>query len=243
MISRSLGNACEFNESGVGSTYWDGTTMTEIITIAQQKGGSGKTTLAANIAIANLLLGRKVAILDTDPQGSLGRWFMARCDRLGEDNTGLRFRTASAWGARYEARDLAKENDLVIIDTPPKMGVDGRPAIETANLVIVPVTPSKVDLWATEPTLELAAAERKPALLVLNRASARTRLTGEAAENMAKFGVGSASTTIGNRILFAEAMGTGLGVQEMRASSPAADEVARLANEISGSLRRTDLAA
>lgn len=215
--------------------------MAEIITIAQQKGGSGKTTLAANIAVANLLLGRKVAIVDTDPQGSLGRWFIARCDRLGEDNTGLRFRTASAWGARYEARDLAKDHDLVIIDTPPKMGIDGRPAIETANFVIVPVTPSKVDLWATGPTLELASGERKPALLVLNRASARTRLTAEVAENLAE--LGSASSTIGNRLLFAEAMGVGLGVQEMRRSSPAANEVARLADEISGLLKNVDLAA
>lgn len=203
-----------------------------VITIAQQKGGSGKTTLAANLAVANLHRGASVAILDTDPQGSLGRWFMARCDRLGEDKAGLRFRTASAWGARYEARDLAREHDLVVIDTPPKMGVDGRPAIGAASLVIVPVTPSRVDLWATEPTLELAAGEKKPALLVLNRGSSRTRLTGEIGALLAELHAACAQTRIGNRVVFAEAMGIGLGVQELSASSPASREVESLADEI-----------
>lgn len=203
-----------------------------IITIAQQKGGSGKTTLAANLAIENVRRGLRVAVLDTDPQGSLGRWFMARNDALGEESCGLGFRTASAWGARYEARELAKDYDLVIIDTPPKMGVDGRPAIETASLIVVPVTPSKVDLWATEPTLELASGERKPVLLVLNRGSARTKITGEVTGMLGKLDAGCASTMIGNRVAFAEAMGRGFGVCETKPSSAAAAEIAQLADEI-----------
>ena len=94
----------------------------KIITIAQQKGGSGKTTLAAHLAVAGILRkpGTSVAILDTDPQGSLGQWYLKRCETLGEDNAGLELRTASAWGAKLEARNLAKVHDLVIIDTPPK---------------------------------------------------------------------------------------------------------------------------
>ena len=207
-----------------------------VVTIAQQKGGSGKTTLAANLAVAFAREGRKVAIVDTDPQGSLGRWFMARCDRMGEEAAGLRFRTASAWGARYEARDLAKDHDVVIIDTPPKMGVDGRPAIEAATLVVVPVSPSKVDLWATEPTLELAETEKRPALVVLNRGSARTRLTGEVAAAAAKMPATLASVMIGNRVVFAEAMGTGQGVQELRGTSPAADEIRALRQEVASAL-------
>ena len=63
-----------------------------ILTVAQQKGGSGKTTLAAHLAVALAShSGEPVAILDVDPQGSLGTWFEAREDNLGEEATGLEF--------------------------------------------------------------------------------------------------------------------------------------------------------
>ena len=101
----------------------------QIITIAQQKGGSGKTTLAAHIAVA-LAQGGRVALLDCDPQGSLGEWFEAREATLGEDSTGLDFRTASGWGARREARELAQRaREMRLVEVPRVMhDVDRRPA-------------------------------------------------------------------------------------------------------------------
>jgi chromosome partitioning protein len=204
----------------------------KVITVAQQKGGSGKTTLTANLALALAAKNLTVAILDTDPQGSLGRWFMARMERLGDAEPGLDFRTASAWGARYEARQLIRDHDLVIIDTPPKMGLDGKPAIEVSDLVIVPISPSPVDVWATEPTIELARADGKPVLIVLNRAALRTRLTGEIREAVGKMGCDVAETMIGNRVIYAESAGTGHGAIERRPSGPAAAEISMLADEV-----------
>lgn len=204
-----------------------------VITITQQKGGSGKTTLAAHLAVAFArLAGKRVALLDTDPQGSLGRWFMARAEHLAAPD--LAFRTASAWGARYEAQGLAKDHDIVIIDTPPRMGIDGRPAIETARLAVIPVSPSPVDLWATEPTLEMVRAQGKPALMVLNRVNARARLTAEMIAALQALGAATAATHIGNRVILAAAMGDGGTVFERQPSGPAAGEIAALAAEVLG---------
>jgi chromosome partitioning protein len=208
----------------------------KVITIAQQKGGSGKTTIAANLAVALAATGRRVAVLDTDPQGSLGRWFMTRIETFGTDEPDLGFRTASAWGARYEAKELLKSHDVVVIDTPPKMGVDGRPAIEAADLVLVPVAPSPVDLWATEPTVSMAHGESKPALLVLNRASPRMRLTGEMRAALGGLQGDCAETLVGNRVIFAETMGSGASVVERRPSGPAAGEIRELAAEVADRL-------
>jgi chromosome partitioning protein len=203
-----------------------------ILTFAQQKGGSGKTTLTAHLAVAFLLSGKSVAILDVDPQGSLGEWFEAREERLGEDGAGLEFRTASGWGARREARALAGGHDLVLIDTPPKSDLESRPAIEVASLVVVPIQPTPVDLWATDPTMELVAKERVDAILVVNRALKRATLTGEMLEAIGALGHRVAETTIGSRVAFAASMGEGRTVSETAPSSPGAREVAALADEI-----------
>lgn len=205
--------------------------MSLTLTVAQQKGGSGKTTLAANLAIYYALQGNSVAVLDTDPQGSLGRWFMTRVERT-QGAPGLEFSTASAWGVSYELDKLRKLHDVVIVDTPPKVDADLRPALREADRVLVPVAASQVDLWATEGVLELAARADTPCLMVLNRARAGTKLAISVAEQMAEFDVPRAQTVLANRVIYAEALGEGLGVAEKARSGPAAAEIAALAGEI-----------
>lgn len=201
------------------------------ITVAQQKGGSGKTTLAANLAVEFWKRGHSVAVLDTDPQGSLGRWFMTRREEMG-DEAGLEFATASAWGVSYELDKLLKSNEIVIVDTPPKVDSDLRPAMRASNLVVVPVSVSQVDVWATESILEMAEREGKETLLVLNRAASRAKLTSEIAEKIQEFESRSANTMLANRVIYAEVLGLGKGVMEKSAKSPAATEISKLADEI-----------
>jgi chromosome partitioning protein len=206
-----------------------------ILTVAQQKGGSGKTTLAVHLAVALAKSsGEPVAVLDVDPQGSLGTWFEAREDRLGEDNTGLEFRTASGWGARREARSLARSHGYVVVDTPPKTDVDAKPAIDVADFVIVPVQPTPVDLWATSQTIEMACREDTPALLVLNRVPPRASLTGEMAEAIAQSDYDVLAARLGNRTVFAAVMGQGASVTETAPGSKAAQEVDILIEELIG---------
>jgi chromosome partitioning protein len=202
----------------------------KIITVAQQKGGSGKTTIAANLAVAFLRRGHSVALLDTDPQGSLGRWFMTRRERLGE--AGLEFSTSSAWGVSYECEKLRKTADYIIIDTPPKVDADLRPALREADLVIVPVASSHVDLWATEGVLDLARREGKRATVVLNRAKAGTRLAAEVAAAAAGLEAEVAATIIANRVIYAESLGEGLGALESPRRGAAGPEIEALADEV-----------
>ncbi len=210
--------------------------MGKVITVAQQKGGSGKTTLAVNLAVAFAAAGKRVALLDTDPQGSLGRWFMARRERLGDP--GMDLSTASAWGVSYECEKLKKINDIVIVDTPQKVDADLRPSLREADLVLVPVASSHVDLWATDGVLDLVSRENRRALVVLNRTKAGTRLAEDVAQAASKL-ADVAISRFGQRVVFAETLGQGRAAPEA-GKSLASAEVAALMAEVSALLYPED---
>lgn len=200
----------------------------KIITVAQQKGGAGKTTIAANLAVALSRKGKVVALLDTDPQGSLGRWFMTRREN---GDPGMGFSTASAWGVSYECDKLRSEADYILVDTPPKIDSDLKPAIRESDLVIVPVSASQVDVWATEGVLDMAAREKADVMVVLNRAKAGTRVAEDVDKSLKSLGVNRAKTALGHRVAFAETMGVGKGVQE-RGKGIWSDEIEALTQEV-----------
>ncbi len=200
----------------------------KIITVAQQKGGAGKTTIAANLAVALSRRGKIVSLLDTDPQGSLGRWFMTRREN---GDPGMGFSTASAWGVSYECDKLRSEADYIFVDTPPKIDSDLKPAIRESDLVIVPVSASQVDVWATEGVLDMAAREKAEVMVVLNRAKAGTRVAEDVDKSLRSLGVKRAKTALGHRVAFPETMGVGKGVQE-RGKGIWTDEIEALTEEV-----------
>lgn len=202
-----------------------------IITVAQQKGGSGKTTVTVNLATALLAQGKSVALLDTDPQGSLGKWFMKRVETYGEDPN-LRFSTATAWGINYELRSLSSQVDVVIVDTPPKADSDLRPALRAADLVLVPLSASHVDIWATQDVIDLADRASKRAYIVMNRTRSGTKLGAEVLDAVKELEAEVLDTSLGNRVAFAESLGRGLGAIESHKKSVAAAEVLSLAKEV-----------
>ena len=206
--------------------------LSKVITIAQQKGGTGKTTLAVHLALAFIKYHNlKVAIIDTDPQGSLGKWFMIRSEK-NISNNNLTFKTASLWGAQYESKMLKQDHDIVIIDTPPKIESDARPAIEAADLVLIPVAPSPVDFWATEAIIEIAKKAKRKVLIQINRANHRSKLISKTHEYIKSINVKSTDTLIGHRQIFVTSMGEGKTVVEKQRKSKAVEEIKSISNQI-----------
>jgi len=206
--------------------------LSKVITISQQKGGSGKTTLAVHLALAFIKYHNlKVAIIDTDPQGSLGKWFMIRTEKK-VSNDNLTFKTASLWGAQYESKSLKKDHDIVIIDTPPKIESDARPSIESADLVLIPIAASHVDFWATGAIVEIAKKANKKILIQINRSSQRSKLITKTNEFIKSLDLSATKTIIGNRQIFASSMGEGKTAVEKQKKSNAVEEIKQLSEQI-----------
>ncbi len=195
----------------------------DVVAIASRKGGSGKTTLAGHLAVqAERASNRKVALIDTDPQGSLADWWNAR-----SDDTPLFVQTS----ARSLERDLAQlrrtDIDLVIIDTPPAMTSTVANTLRLADIVVVPTRPSPHDLRSIGATVSLAEELGKPLLFVLNGAAPRARITNEAVAVLSRSGT-LVPSIIHQRVDFASSMIDGRTVLELPDSQRAAEEIAKV---------------
>jgi chromosome partitioning protein len=206
--------------------------LSKVITIAQQKGGTGKTTLSVHLALAFIKYHNlKVAIIDTDPQGSLGKWFIIRTEKK-ISNDGLTFKTASLWGAQYESKTLKNDHDIVIIDTPPKIESDARPSIEAADLVLIPMAASHVDFWATGAIVDIAKKANKKILIQINRSNQRSKLITKTNDFIKSLALSSTKTIIGNRQIYASSMGEGKTAVEKQKKGNAVEEIKNLSEQI-----------
>jgi chromosome partitioning protein len=206
-----------------------------VVTVAQQKGGAGKTTLLVQLATAWRAAGRQVAIVDIDPQASLTGWARVR-EHQGPGLAELRLSMVGGWRLGVELDRLRREADIVLVDTPPHAETEAKGAIRAADLILVPVQPSPVDLWASRATIELASKEGRRCLLMLNRVPARGRVVEEATASIAREGWPALRAQLGNRQSYVSSFGRGRGVVESEPRSAAAAEVEALASEVGGLL-------
>ncbi|MCB2100073.1 MAG: ParA family protein [Rhodobacterales bacterium] len=203
----------------------------KVLTVAQQKGGAGKTSLVAQLAATWTAAGKRVAVVDIDPQGSLAQWFAAREQYATQDDT-LHLSAVGGWRLTNELARLKNLHDIIIIDSPPHAETESKLAVRAADLVLVPVQPSPMDVWATGGTVKLAQGERRPVLVVMNRVPPRANIVEAIRDLLDRQGLPVAETTLGNRVAFAASMMEGKGVVESHHLSPAADEIRALAAEL-----------
>jgi chromosome partitioning protein len=204
-----------------------------ILTIASQKGGAGKTTLAAHLAGAAERAGAgPVAVVDTDPQGSLAAWWNSR-----EAPTPL-FAAVEIARLPDHLRTLERRDvQLVVIDTPPALADVITAAIAVADLVLIPARPSPHDLRAVGVVVALAEAAGKPFCFVLNGATPRTTIAVDAVRALAQHGK-VAPVTLHQRIDFAASMVDGRTVGELNPGSRSAAEVTDLWQYVVTQLRK-----
>jgi chromosome partitioning protein len=202
-----------------------------IIAIVNQKGGVGKTTLAVNLAGGLASRSLRVALVDSDPQGSVRQW-----DAL-TAKTAFEVLHMAPLSGKKDIRALVRRSDHIIIDTPPALGDSSLTAMRIADRVIIPVGPSPLDIWSSRETLDLYKQSRKrrrrlTGRLLITRRIPRTRIGREAREalNFAELPV--LETEIHQRIGYVEAMIAGRTVMDQSARSEARREIERLCEEI-----------
>lgn len=214
-----------------------------VLALASQKGGAGKTTLAGHLAVEAARTGHgPVAMIDTDPQGSLYHWWLARDEEAPDDVVKLRGvprrREDDQWTL---AQDLAELRDdgirLVIIDTPPAVTRRIRNVVSLADLVVLPVRPSPHDLRAVGATVDIVEAQGKPLMFVLNGGTPRARINQDAAIALTQHGP-VAPVILHSRVHYASAMIDGRTVMETAPKSSSAKEVVGLWPHVNERLRR-----
>lgn len=197
-----------------------------IIVLAQQKGGAGKTTVAAHLAHAWANAGKSVGLADLDAQRSLSQWAAHQTDHDYE------VVESAGWRAGSDIKDLSRACDVTLIDCPGNASNLLEAALRTADLVLLPCQPTVLDAWATPPVLEMARKEKTPARILLNRVPPRGTSAETIRSRLVEDGAEVLKSSLGNRVAFANGFAQGTTALGLGKSTPAAKEILALRKEL-----------
>lgn len=203
----------------------------KVIAVLNQKGGSGKTTIATHLARAFQFAGSSVVLIDSDPQGSARDWAAARDEQslsvIGIDRPTI----------ERDMRSLAK-TDFAVIDGAPQAADLAISAIKAAHFVLIPVQPSPYDIWAAAELVDLVKQRievtdgKLQAAFVVSRAIHGTNLGREIGDALDGYGLPVLSTRIAQRVIYPGTAATGRTVFDTDPSGDAARDFMELKNEI-----------
>lgn len=207
--------------------------MATVVAVANLKGGTGKSTISLALATTLHDAGTRVLLVDADSQATCRQWAV-RASESGQDGPPV-----VSIDARALARDLekiAEPYEVVVIDTPGRLGAEARSAMLRAHMVVLPVAPRPADIWALQETLlvvEEAQALRPDLkkIVVLNRVN-RTVLTRVGIQALSSLGVEVADAQLTDRVAHGEAMLNGIGVNTLDPAAPAAAEARALTQAV-----------
>ncbi|MGE5840315.1 MAG: ParA family partition ATPase [Deltaproteobacteria bacterium] len=202
-----------------------------IISLVNQKGGVGKTTLAINIGIGMARRNYKVKFLDTDPQGTASQWQSI------EGNVAFEVRRHPSRVTLGEITNAGMDHNFLVIDTPPAIGEITQSVLELSDLAIVPLAPSVLDIWSSRTTIGMIEEAKRlnPKLegrLLVSRKIPRTRLGRDGREAIAALEMEVFETEISQRIAYVESMIAGVSVFQYAPKSEASQEIESLCEEI-----------
>ncbi len=202
-----------------------------IISFVNQKGGVGKSTTAINLAASLKRKNHNLVLIDADPQGSVVQWHAV------ENNNAFEILHHPEPLDKFDIKELAADYDYVVIDAPPAIGQIAKSILEVSDLVIVPLSPSSLDIWSGWGTLEMIeeAKQTNPDLIVrllVNRKIPGTRVGRDAREAIEVFDMDIFQTELCQRVAFIDAMTSGVSVMQYAPTSKAANEIERLTVEI-----------
>jgi chromosome partitioning protein len=206
--------------------------MGKIITFANQKGGSGKTTLSANLAVLWANSNYKVAAIDADAQKSLTYWLEARKKYYGDEPMGIDHYSFDARNLSDDLKKIKRKYDFIIIDSPPSITFETVQIVKYSDAVFVPVQPSPLDLMATIPFLNITRQEKKKTTVILNRVMPRAKLTEAMIMRLRYAGAKIARSRISGKIIYAETFSVGRGVVDISITSDVSKEIINIGNEI-----------
>lgn len=219
--------------------------MTQIISVVNQKGGVGKSTVAFNLAATLSDNKESVFIIDADPQGTISVWGKARTQQSPDKINNNIMITPKPWMSE-EILSLANPPDykFIIIDCGPANNKMAKAALVVSNMVIIPISPSPLDISSARATIELIqegstrGAIRVKTYLLISRKIVGTNLAKEVHQACQTLGLPILKSEISQRVSLCESAITGQSVFEYSPSSLAAEEFVALGKEVRKCLKQ-----